>query len=360
MKVINVNPGKSNRQRLGSYLYADTLPEDAEMSVSACTSLSLVQNKQAYKSHFWRAVAIAHDQHYPLVMTPESVWLTIIQGFARSMDDKNNPLLKIESKKRRDLLGINFDGVREIIITESRTDNSQSAWLERVSKFSKAVKSHIGESKYGLFFNAFSQSNDIEKTAISIAALGLYKSYFNYTLRTLCGIPYIAVMGNRSDWEDILNRISYFKEFGLDWWVNPLSDVISHFVALFDDDLDLAFWKKIYSRDDVSGVGPITSGWVNVFFPFVHSTSSGYVKDVKHFVRNEHLETWKKKTKHFCNGTSTNAFPESVSSVPFKWDYIGKIYQMEMSSGIIGVSQHQEYLAIRPEIGFNVREVIPK
>jgi hypothetical protein len=42
--------------------------------------------------------------------------------------------------------------------------------------------------------------------------------------------------------------------------------------------------------------------------------------------------------------------------VPFQWDYIGNIYEMEFVAGLIGVSQEPESLCLRPEIGWVVME----
>jgi hypothetical protein len=45
-----------------------------------------------------------------------------------------------------------------------------------------------------------------------------------------------------------------------------------------------------------------------------------------------------------------------MSKAPFSWDYLDRSFDMEFLGGFVGVSQDRETLAVKPEIGWAVRE----
>ena len=48
--------------------------------------------------------------------------------------------------------------------------------------------------------------------------------------------------------------------------------------------------------------------------------------------------------------------PSGLSTAPFYWEYLDRSFDMEFLGGFVGVSQDQETLAVRTEIGWAVRE----
>jgi hypothetical protein len=45
-----------------------------------------------------------------------------------------------------------------------------------------------------------------------------------------------------------------------------------------------------------------------------------------------------------------------LSKSPFRWLYLDKTFDMDFLGGFVGVAQDPETLALRPEIGWAVRE----
>jgi hypothetical protein len=58
----------------------------------------------------------------------------------------------------------------------------------------------------------------------------------------------------------------------------------------------------------------------------------------------------------FGHGPTTESFPSGLARAPFLWNYIGRSFEMEFLGGFVGVRQDTETLALRPEIGWAVRE----
>jgi hypothetical protein len=48
--------------------------------------------------------------------------------------------------------------------------------------------------------------------------------------------------------------------------------------------------------------------------------------------------------------------PSGLSKAPFRWNYLDRSFDMEFLGGFVGVAQDPETLAVRPEIGWAVRE----
>jgi hypothetical protein len=59
------------------------------------------------------------------------------------------------------------------------------------------------------------------------------------------------------------------------------------------------------------------------------------------------------------NGPTTDVFPTGLARAPFRWEYLEASYDMEFLGGFVGVRQNAGTLALRPEIGWVVRESSP-
>jgi hypothetical protein len=55
-------------------------------------------------------------------------------------------------------------------------------------------------------------------------------------------------------------------------------------------------------------------------------------------------------------GPTVADLPSGLSKAPFRWNYLGRFFDMELLGGFVGVAQNPETLAVRPEIGWVVRE----
>jgi hypothetical protein len=55
-------------------------------------------------------------------------------------------------------------------------------------------------------------------------------------------------------------------------------------------------------------------------------------------------------------GPRISDLPSGISRGPFRWDYLKQSFAMEFLGGFVGVSQDKEALAVKPEIGWAVRD----
>ena len=62
----------------------------------------------------------------------------------------------------------------------------------------------------------------------------------------------------------------------------------------------------------------------------------------------------------FGGGPSESRIPCGLSGVPFEWKFIGGQLPMELLGGFVGFAQDVTTLALRPAIGWAVREFAPR
>jgi hypothetical protein len=55
-------------------------------------------------------------------------------------------------------------------------------------------------------------------------------------------------------------------------------------------------------------------------------------------------------------GPRISDLPSGISIAPFRWDYLKQSFNMQFLGGFVGVSQDKDTLAVKPEIGWAVRE----
>lgn len=294
----------------------------------------------SFSHAFMEAVHTSYADHYPLIITPDSVWLTIAQGFGHHVNANAEKLRKrFVQHEGKKLLMIRRDGFSK--------GSPNNDWPGCFSEFSDMISDHIGK-KRDLIVSKFSTTGPIEKAASELVLMDSMKSYFKYGVMTLCGIPNITLTGTVEDWTDIRTRAENLAEYELDWWLKSLSPVLDQFVRAAEGKADIRFWDTMYKIDGGSG-GPYCQGWVNTLFP--------YLQDYKgNITKNTFAEGWE-SNRGFMDGPTMSQYPNSLSKVAFKWDLYGaNTYDMEFLAGLVGVHQDEKTLALESAVGWAVRD----
>jgi hypothetical protein len=289
-----------------------------------------------------RAVHMAYAVHYPLALSPDAIWLAIAQGFAMHVN-ANAERLRGKFMRRA--------GQETIII--KRDDfvkgSPENPWPEVWSAFSDAVAAHIGRQR-DLVVADFSTTGACERAASEIVLMDSMQCYFKYVVQTSCGIPEITLEGTADDWRSIRRRAQALEEYDLGWWTDALGPVLDQLVATAEGRVDVPFWETLFKHVDGSG-GPWVCGWINVLFPYLRRGEGGEL------VRNDRMADWKKGISDRSGGGPSPAdIPSGISSVPFVWDYLGQKLPMRFLGGFVGVAQDAGALAVRPAIGWAVRD----
>lgn len=294
------------------------------------------------------ALDAAFGAHYPLTLSPDIIWLTICQGFAHHVN------MHAETLRQR---LVKHEGKIQLVV--ERDDfvkgSPENPWAGVFAEFSKAIRVHIGDT-HDLIVADFSTTGPVERAASEVVLMDTMQAFFSYEVQTLCGIPAINLEGTADDWRKIAQRVSEFRRFNLDWWIDALHPVLDEFVAASEGKVNRRFWDSIYKWHGPQGSGsPYVSGWVLKFFPYLDNPEAkfgrrfGEANTAGPYTPNRWLSGPPSK-----GGPGRDDFPSLPAKTPFVWNYFGTKYEMEFVGGLIGIAQDPDTLCLRPEIGWAV------
>lgn len=291
------------------------------------------------------AVHLAHAKHYPLVLSPDMIWLTVAQGFARHVNANAEKLRK------------RFVAHEGKVTLEVRDDSlargsPENDWTRSFGEFSSQIRGHIGEATHSMLVSDFSTTGPVEKAASEIVLMDAMQCYFNYMERTMCGIPSVRLLGTVEDWERLYAKAQALdgrtsrvievpgeRGFGLDFWLPNLLQVLDGFVKAAKGVTPKSWWSSIYNLNNGSG-GPYLGGWISWLFPYLENKQQNYM--IGEFGGSLH-------------GLHVGDFPLSLSKVPFVWKYYDNLLDYQFVAGLTAVSLDNETREIGPVIGWAVR-----
>jgi len=242
---------------------------------------------------FWSAIHTSFRNHIPLGLSPDHVWLTIARTFAEHV------VAHAEELRKR---FVDFEGQKEIEIQRDYfvKGSKENDWNGVFAEFSDRIADNIGKAR-DLVVCDFTTTGPVEKAASQIVLMDAMQRYFQYTMRTLCGIPTITLYGEVKDWVAVRARAQALSEYGLADWVKELDPVLEKFVAAATGEVDTTWWQSFYK----------------------YSSSSGSDRINGHF------------TKFFVKKiTSSDHIPHCISQVPFTWKYYSETIPMRFIAGM--------------------------
>jgi len=160
------------------------------------------------------------------------------------------------------------------------------------------------------------------------------------------------LLGTIQDWKDIRARVRALGEYECSEWVNALGNVLDELVAAAGGRVNVALWQSFYKGEGGSG-GPYVTGWINSFFPYVRDSETGRYDVPNPFAVDRGT------ARGHASGPCTGDLPTGLSRVPFIWEYERLEYRMQFLAGFVGVSQAPDSHAVRPAIGWAVRQTKP-
>jgi hypothetical protein len=291
--------------------------------------------------------------HRPLCLTPDTIWLMICQGVAHHINANSEELRAgIVSHQGKLTIAVQRDDFVK--------GSPENPWSNVFHEFSAQIKDYVGP-KIELFLPAFSTTGPVERAAAEVVLLDGMQSYFEYRDYTRCGIPTITLEGTHEDWKVLARRAQGFQEFGLGSWLDVLAPILDQFVLASQGDVDRTFWRSLYKFNSMSG-GAVINGWITAFFPFRKDRQTGRASVPTQELLGNDQEELKRmlypsgRSSWDTPGFSADSFPSGLSNAPFRWDYLDRSFDMEFLGGFVGVSQDKDTLALKPEIGWAVRE----
>ncbi len=355
--------GLKELQKYGLYElgYQKDLPQTIKIDAASQGTGMLVKSFQA--NAIAEAMVRAYADHRPLVLSPDMIWLLIMQGFSAHIDTN--------SERMRPYF-VDFKG-KQLIEIKRGADwikgNPNNDWPGIFEEFGQKIAQKTKNGIASTCTPQFTTTGIAEKAAFEVSLMQSMKHYFDYKFTVSCGIPEITLEGTPEDWELLEKHAAELAQFDLGWWINPLKPILAEFTKASKGEVNADFWDnmvKYRSYSIVCSSQPFLSGWMLHFFPYYQGEPNPWVANpaqVKQFetafTSNEkekkNLERKIVKPEQFGLPTLTvSDLPSSMSAAPIEFNYHETPYNYELLAGVIGIRQDDQTLALRPEFGWRV------
>ena len=307
---------------------------------------------------FLQAIQYSFNDHRPIVISPDMIWLLICQGFSIHLN-KNFDSLKSS-------VFINEERQKIWIRNDSLVTAKPEEWDKLITGFSDSVRKYVKKDIYNSMVKNYSTTSPIEHTTYEVTMLESVQRAFELIGGSGCGIPAITLKGKLSDWQDLEKNVEFLKDYGMADWMNELKPVLHQFTEAYRGNVDIKFWKELYKQ---SYLIPYTSttitGWILKFFPYIQADSSfkkgsDYYR-TKVYYPNKYL----KGTDYYLSDISSWEIPSGFSKVPVQWliyeleagnytNTIARIRDMEVYAGFFAIKEDTNTMTIEPDISWAV------
>lgn len=260
-----------------------------------------------------------YGSHESISLSADDFWLMIIQSFSiyviKNSEELRNKFVNFEGKK-----------TLNIILRESKIEQlTKEKYEECFNIFNEQISAYVGKDLVDNLQANFSTSTINEKTISQISIMTALQNYFEYKIYCIgCGFPSITLRGIIEDYEKILEKMKFLKNFELEWWYNILKPIIEKIIETKKcltenrkESIDYEFWRQMIKKEtkkkeeeEGSKVriyeADFISGWIINFFPFDKKGN-----------RRDHLNRFKVPNKlGFLVETNCKDIPGEILCVP--------------------------------------------
>ena len=295
----------------------------------------------------------SYAKHIPVTVSPDILWMLIVQGFSRHIDQN--------AEKLRNKF-VDFDGQKALIVGGDEwtiEEITREGWESTFAAFVELIKRNAGDSMIKIITPTFSTTTPTIQVSSQIAIMSCFKNYFKYIrLYGGCGFPYINLQGTLKDYEELKSKVEKLKGFDIDDWIKELIIIIDKIIETKKGKIDIDFWKNMIKNKETMeprGSGALTKvenidGWLLNFYPYykVDDVFKKCEKLVRKTDFNKPLDV-----KNLKN------IPEEMVEVPLIMHHkiTGKDTELTIKTGFLGMIQEKNGLA-KPEIGWFITNKI--
>ena len=205
---------------------------------------------------FLAAVLCAYNNHWLLKTSPEDWWITITQKVAMTIDEKaNDPSVK--------QFFVSHEGKKQLtVLVDPPIYNVDYEWF--FNEMKDLISTNINNSDYTDIMDCnFPHSTSVQKIVNNIMLMKGFKEYFEYRMRTRCGVPGVRMVGTQDDWKLLPQKFYKLKEFlepiqnvlGLGDWFSSVVVVLDKLLDTYLGNPDKDWWSKMIYRNTTYGSG---------------------------------------------------------------------------------------------------------
>jgi hypothetical protein len=290
------------------------------------------------------AAGLAYNEHRPLLLSPDSVWLTLAQGFATHLLASSEVLrARFVRHSGKQVLRVAADEVR-----------TAEGWRASLEAFAAALGAQLGNGLPQLFTCSFSTTSAVARTASQLVLMAGFQRYFDYEVFEICGFPSITLLGTPDDWRDIRRRLEVLREYDAAWWVDPLLPIAEQWIRTAEGKPDRDFWQCLYNAEETYGSQTIC-GWICRLYPYL-DTEAGPKRTVLGPYQAPQKGLAERRGQWLCSGFTEDSVPRGLSTVPIRKTGAGGEELLVGLAGFLGAAQEEGPRgALFPQIGWAVR-----
>ena len=231
----------------------------------------------------------AYENHLPIRLTPDIIWLLIVQGFVQHVnynaEELRQKFVNFEGKKKLEIIINKYHSYKQM-----KSEDYEYLFENLTEK----IKENVGEELINTIDFNFSTSNRITKIVGYASIMSALKKYFEFRgVCTACNYPYIILDGKLEDWENILKKTKKLSKYDLEKWVKRLEIPLNEIIETKKGKINKEFWKKILYPDKIDEKIEIATykyktiqvdginGWLLTFFPYFKDGDFRYDTSLK-------------------------------------------------------------------------------
>ncbi|KAH8647171.1 hypothetical protein BX600DRAFT_503350 [Xylariales sp. PMI_506] len=215
----------------------------------------------ASQNGFVWACWYAYCYHHHLTIRPEDVWFAILTQLSF--------YVKAHAEDLRDFF-VSHKGQKKLELKVHGTSETVDFAILMQQMTNLIAKNVKDPELKGWIMPSFTTTTNVDRTVAAILFMGAMQKYFSYQISMTCGIPTVTLLGDVSDWKDILSRLDKLDLLGEESarFAALLRPILRGMVLSFEDpgsERVIQFWNTIaHKRMLGSGTSQI-SGWITAF-----------------------------------------------------------------------------------------------
>ncbi|KAJ8111039.1 hypothetical protein OPT61_g6265 [Boeremia exigua] len=269
----------------------------------------------------------AYSMHHHLTIRPEDVWFAILSQLSF--------YINAHAEELRDHF-VAHEGQEELTVFDVGSIHTVD-FGAIARNMTEVIQKKVKDPDLKTWIMPdFSTTTDVDRAVAAVLMMGAMQKYFSYGVSLMCGIPSVTLLGERNDWEKLLDKLNKLTELGKEptTFAEILRPVLRNFIATFDAQPDpsveiLDFWAKIADRRSYGSGPSYLSGWITAFCM--------WDEDGKLLRRADRSDRGLDFEGVKYHQIDIEKVPNSFASVPLKVDDNGTIYDTKMVAGLFGI-----------------------
>ncbi|CEJ86814.1 hypothetical protein VHEMI04215 [[Torrubiella] hemipterigena] len=219
------------------------------------------KNATSSSNGFVHAAIAAYNNHHHLTLRPEDVWFSILTQLSF--------YIKAHAEELRTFF-VEHDDKKELEVVDFGTRHTVDFGRMARSMTNLIAKNVKDPALSDWVMPSFTTTTDEDRSVAAVLFMGAMQKYFSYRFSLRCGIPSVTLLGELSDWQDILKRLDFIDRLGEEptKFRRQLQPILENMIRSFEqpDSPDVTqFWNTIAHKTSRASAVPFLSGWITAF-----------------------------------------------------------------------------------------------